>query len=275
MKLIFLLSFFFIFKLNYAQEKFKKYFVLDFQQSVETYSPLERIYILKNYEVSFKDIKDSLIECQGIIKGSNNLDQIDKYIYYFKNYRGDIDYEVFFEKLSAEFILYKKAKKEKKIFVKNNKYKVGQAWSENGDELLISGTGEQIQLRENQEKHINQYQDSVLVNSYKIRPLKKDTIYSLFDKIAEPKNGFDEFYKKIQKLKLPSKYNGKTIVAKLKFNVNKNGKLEEIISLRKEYDKVDEYIIKYVESLSDWNPAMFNGKPVKSQFTLPIKIMYN
>lgn len=268
-----LLPIFLIFNLSFAQEKYKRYFVLDFQQSVDTQSKLERYYIVKSNEISFKDIKDSTINCQGSVYGSKNLDQIDKFIYYFKNYRGDINPELFFEKISAEFVVFdKNGQKDKKIYVKNNKYKVSQAWAENGDVMLISGTGIQTQNREDEEKHINQYKDSLLINSYTIRPLKNDTIYALFDKIAEPKGGIEEFYKRIQtKLKLPSKFNGKTHVAKIKFIVNKNGELEDIKSMRAKYDEIDDYIIKFMKTVPKWNPALFDGRPVKSKFTLPLK----
>src|SRR5690606_27940366 len=180
-----------------------------------------------------------------------NLDEIDKFIFYAKSLARELYYHESFENMKIELITFNKLrKKDKRIFIRNKEYRVGEAWSETGEPILKNGTGIQSILYKENHNIISEYRDSILINSYIIRKDKNDTIYVLFDKIAEPKQGLKKFYENIQKnLKLPEKYHGNTYAAKFQFIVNEKGELEEIESLRKEYDEVDKYILKYLQSL--------------------------
>lgn len=60
----------------------------------------------------------------------------------------------------------------------------------------------------------------------------------------------------------------------LKFVVNENGKLSKIQILKgvKGCPQCDTNAVHLVKSMPKWNPALVNGKPVKTYFKLPIEI---
>ncbi|MFN9110716.1 MAG: energy transducer TonB [Bacteroidota bacterium] len=60
---------------------------------------------------------------------------------------------------------------------------------------------------------------------------------------------------------------GKVVV---QFTIGKDGKISDIIIIKKAGYGFDEEVIRLIENMPDWKPAIQNGKPVNLRYTLPI-----
>jgi len=60
---------------------------------------------------------------------------------------------------------------------------------------------------------------------------------------------------------------GKVVV---QFTIGKDGKISDIIIIKKAGYGFDEEVIRLIENMPNWKPAIQNGKPVNLRYTLPI-----
>lgn len=97
-----------------------------------------------------------------------------------------------------------------------------------------------------------------------------DTIYNVPDTEAEFIGNMSEFIR--DNIKLPSEiYEQGTIY--VNFVVNRDGSIEQVKVLRGISKQLDNAAKKVVKRMPKWKPAEMAGKPVRSRFTVPIKIM--
>ena len=92
---------------------------------------------------------------------------------------------------------------------------------------------------------------------------------------ANPKDGLRGFYSNYVKNFNGSKFsNSKEIKMRATFIVEKDGSLTNIKIVESNEPSLNKEAIRVIESLSKWNPAIENGKPVRSNFSLPITIKH-
>jgi len=92
---------------------------------------------------------------------------------------------------------------------------------------------------------------------------------------ANPKDGLRGFYSNYAKNFNGSKFSdSKEIKMRATFIVEKDGSLTNIKIVESNEPSLNKEAIRVIESLSNWNPATENGKPVRSNFTLPITIKH-
>jgi len=90
---------------------------------------------------------------------------------------------------------------------------------------------------------------------------------------AEPKDGLKAFYESfVSQFKTPNlPKDVNEITLRLKFIVETDGSFSNIQAINDQYGAGKE-AIRVLKSMPAWNPAMHEGKYVRSMFTLPIKI---
>ncbi|MEG0917902.1 MAG: energy transducer TonB [Myroides sp.] len=99
-------------------------------------------------------------------------------------------------------------------------------------------------------------------------------IYKFVQKKAEPKEGYQAFFEcflnEFKKPTLPKDI--KEIRVRLRFLVEKDGSFSDIQIIEDKYN-IGEEAIRVLKIMPKWNPAMHDGKMVRTRFTLPIKII--
>lgn len=109
----------------------------------------------------------------------------------------------------------------------------------------------------------------------------EDYIYKLVHKKAQPKEGFDVFFKNLNtnikddledKIKRPLTLND--IVIRIRFVIEKDGSLTNMTIIEDKFDLANE-VFKIIKEKSKWEPAELENKIVRMYFTLPIKIPVN
>ncbi|WP_191907007.1 energy transducer TonB [Adhaeribacter soli] len=150
-----------------------------------------------------------------------------------------------------------------------------QVWDAEERPLLVSGTGTKTESVNDGKRNLTLiYKDSILVSCYSIRKAENDTIYHKTDKIASPKEGFNAFTPKLaEAISYPilAQLVGKEGLVYISFFVEKNGKLSEIKPTTNEGFRMEAKALKQLAKLPPWHPATFQGRPVKSEYTLPIR----
>src|SRR5690554_2210 len=103
-----------------------------------------------------------------------------------------------------------------------------------------------------------------------------DTIHLFVQQKAVPKEGITAFYRNFATAfelpDLPDEV--KEVNMRLKFVVEKDGSFSNFKAFNDQYG-AGELAISALRKMPAWNPAMHNGKNVRSYFTLPIKINVN
>ena len=93
---------------------------------------------------------------------------------------------------------------------------------------------------------------------------------------ANPKDGLQGFYSNYAKNFNGSKFlNSKEIKMRATFIVEKDGSLTNIKIVESNEPSLNREAIRVIESLPNWNPAIIDGKPIRTSFNLPIKIKNN
>ncbi|SMC57492.1 hypothetical protein [Moheibacter sediminis] len=258
-------------------------------------SKYKRVYNIENDHVNIEDYVGSYRVHKGQVYGLNDVKQIDSYISYcvsLNNINADRDYSKNAQGIFR--INSNKGNKLRQVYVKGNSIRTGQVWDEEGNEKLINGTGI-LNIDSRDEISTTIYKDSMLLNAYIVRKEKRDTIFQVFQKRAEPIGGLKNYYQKIyDKVGFPK--NGKpgetiSFSIKVKLIVNEDGELSDLsaeafsVKLLKsypkngipihpepladpQYDYMGEKIIKEMKKLPKWNPAEKDNKPVRTESIL-------
>jgi periplasmic protein TonB len=101
-------------------------------------------------------------------------------------------------------------------------------------------------------------------------------IYTAVEKEAEPKKGFDDFFKYLGGLKYPKLAKGQDISNytdwTARWVVEKDGSLTYISIIRGGSKELQDQLIKLVKRYPKWKPALRNRKIVRSEFLLPMRV---
>ncbi|MEE0917892.1 MAG: energy transducer TonB [Bacteroidales bacterium] len=101
-----------------------------------------------------------------------------------------------------------------------------------------------------------------------------DEVFVVVEEQAEFPGGLDSMYAYIHKnLKYPEAAKEKGIEGRVfvSFIIEKDGLISNVKLLRGIGGDCDEAAVKMVKNMPKWKPAKQRGKPVRCQFTLPIK----
>lgn len=114
---------------------------------------------------------------------------------------------------------------------------------------------------------------NTLVNVSWFRETAADTS-TMIENNASYRGGLSAMQKFIRlNLRYPKNAADKGISGKvfLKFTLNPNGRIERVVILKgiKECAECDAEALRLLLAMPRWNPAIVNGKPVKTYFTLP------
>jgi len=106
--------------------------------------------------------------------------------------------------------------------------------------------------------------------------LNENTIVKLVQKKASPNEGFEKFFESyIRKFSAKDLGGNATeMIVKLKFVVEKDGSFTDIKIIEDKHGLGNE-AIRVLKSMPKWKAAQHNGRTVRSQFTLPIKVKVN
>jgi len=106
--------------------------------------------------------------------------------------------------------------------------------------------------------------------------LKDNSIVKLVQKKASPNEGFEKFFESyIRKFAAKDLGGSATeMIVKLKFVVEKDGSFTDIKIVEDKHGLGNE-AIRVLKSMPKWKAAQHNGRTVRSQFTLPIKVKVN
>ena len=255
-----------------------RYFDKFFITTDKSKTDYERRYTIDavNKTVRFEDYAVSLIQASGTIVGAATLETADQFIAYARNNASEFQYKPGFENMRGDFTTYKKTGTlDNHFFVKEKRVAYGQVWDEMGIPKLVNGTGQYDREGEGgRSRYVEVFKDSILDERYKIRVPEQDTIFSKVDKSAEPKEGMQKFYSTlIKKMRYPvfAQFAGKEGVVLLNFVVDKTGKLTEFKPLTPDGSVFEKKVMQKFEDFPDWNPAVFKGKNVKVEYTLPVR----
>lgn len=164
------------------------------------------------------------------------------------------------------------------------KYKDGvaifhQYWDTGGTPLLQNGQGQLVEKDEGKIT-ITEFKDSLITAVYNIEAARNDTVYLLVEKSAEYIGGIQSLYEHVGK-ELKGKYpkqarrmgvEGRVFI---QFVIDKTGEIVESFVLRGIGAGCDEVAMEAFSTLSKWNPAMHENKPVKQMMVLPVVFRLN
>ena len=101
-----------------------------------------------------------------------------------------------------------------------------------------------------------------------------EPVFVIVEEQAEFPGGLDSMYAYIQKnLVYPEKAKAEGIEGRVfvSFIIEKDGSISNVKLLRGIGGDCDEAAVEMVKNMPKWKPAKQRGKPVRCQFTLPIK----
>jgi hypothetical protein len=259
--------------LSFGQDK--KYFTPYFQNMTPEKTSLERTYVFEEEQTLIEDHQENTLTHKATIFGLTKLEEVNEFAWYCLSRGVEIYYRDYFIKARAVFDFYTKGKLCEQLVIRGNKVSYGQVWNNEGQEILINGSGQNnYKSTELDEEIFENYKDSTLVLKYGIRTEKRDTIYYTYDKMASPKEGLQDFYQRlIGVIRYPelARIAGKEGRIYVQFVVDERGKLTDFKPLTKEGYRFEARVVKRLEESPNWNPAMYKSYAVKSKFILPVK----
>ncbi len=231
-----------------------------------------RVYMVKDSIIEIKDYKKTKLYRVGAFYGFSDLDNLDEYIYFLSNRDVDRSPKLITDNREGVIKYWFNNLEIEQLWIEE-KVLYRQVWCD-GKEMLNKGTGKfENKSSWYKETGVTVIKDSVQVEGYIVRERKKDTIYSLLDTKAYPKEGVEQFYNQLAETIDYGKLSKKLEIEKdkiwLRFVVDKNGQLTDFFALNNKGFKFSKKNIKKLESMPKWKPATFNGKNVKMRFFIP------
>lgn len=101
-----------------------------------------------------------------------------------------------------------------------------------------------------------------------------DEVFVFVEEQAEFPGGMEAMYAYIQKnLVYPEKAKAEGIEGRVfvTFTIEKDGSISNILIKRAIGGGCEEAVVEMIKNMPKWNPGKQKGKPVRFQFTLPIK----
>ena len=147
-----------------------------------------------------------------------------------------------------------------------------QHWDKEGKPLLVNGTGRYTTQLSRTTLH-QEVVDSVVIASYYVDLVHRDTIYSHAEQSAVYKTGLHDLHADISKdLKYPKEarknfVRGRLFVA---FKIDKTGKPYDFKVREGIGMGCDEAAILAIQKRIAWTPAKVKGKPVIQEMVLPV-----
>lgn len=234
----------------------------------------KREYKRNDSLIEIKDYYKNRLFRTGVFHGFSDLKNLDEFIWYNSNNQYFKDPELKIKNRKGIVKYYNKEGEitSEQLFIEN-KVKYIQLW-ENDTSYLVNGTGtyEKVSKKRN-EKLVRIYKDSIQIEGYNVRLLKKDTLYSITDTKAYPKKGLKNFNNELaNNINYPnfSRLLGIDKKITIVFIVDENGKLGEFIPINKKSLNFEKKAIKKLEKMPKWTPATRNGKNVKTRFRIPL-----
>lgn len=253
-----------------------KYFYSDyFVSRVPEKTKNQRNFALADNHLQFVDYAEGKMILSGNIFGTTDTKVADAFILYARNEASEYRYEEAFAAISGEFTRYHNPQQpSSKVITRNKQMLYTQVWDDSGKELLTSGNGIYTCETDDKKAYMHTvFRDSLITSNYSVRTVQKDTIYGKFDEMAKPHEGLQAFTQElVRTVKYPTlaRFVGKEGRAYISFIVDEQGKLTEFEPMSSEGFKFESGVISKLEKFPHWKPAMFNGRPVKSRFLLPI-----
>lgn len=228
-----------------------------------------RVYTVNDSLIQIKDYRKTDLFRVGYFYGFSDFENLDEYIYFMSN--NDVD-------RSPKLITDSRAAVVKKWF---RNIAIEQLWIEeeilyrqvwiDEQEMLVNGTGKFENCSSNlPEIGVTVIKDSLQVEGYIVRKQKRDTIYSMIDTNAYPKQGILKFYQELSETIDMDNISKKIEMEKdrifISFIVDKNGQLTDFYILNDKGFKFSNKELKKLKSMPSWVPATFNGRYVKTRF---------
>ncbi|ULC58798.1 energy transducer TonB [Flaviramulus sp. BrNp1-15] len=234
----------------------------------------KREYIVTDSLIEIKDYNKNGLFRTGKFYGFNDLKNLDEFIWFNSNRQYDKSPNLIIKdrKGTVKYFNKEGESTSKQLFIED-KTKHIQLWN-NNKPYLTNGTGKyQCNSDKKNEKLVRIFKDSIEIDGYIIRELKKDTIYYKTDTKAYPKNGLKPFYRELAKnIQYPgfAKLLGIDKRITVEFVVDENGKLTDFEPLNNRSLSFEKKAIKKLEKMPKWIPATLNGKNVKTRFRIPL-----
>jgi TonB family protein len=246
-----------------------------FQAKVTEKTPYVRKYVKTDGQISVEDFKNDKLEFSGTVTGTVDMNETDDFLGYIRTLGQESKYKEAFKKLGGQFRFYHESGGlSNEVVYKRNTILYTQAWTEDGKEQLLNGTGlSKSSSKEYDEDSYEEYKDSLMTAHYSVRRMQKDTIYAKFDKQAEPKEGIQTFYQnlvKVLRYPLVARFVGKEGRVFIQFVVDENGKLTDFSPKTKEGYGFENRVVQKLQAFPNWKPAVYKGRFVKTRFVLPI-----
>lgn len=197
-----------------------------------------------------------------------------RYVRYFMN--GNIEKECVYSNNIEEGMIktYYENGEQKSVGSRENySYKYHHYYDDEGVDLLTKGNGEFQEGTSQGLMSWNKVEDSVLVASYELGLNPGDTTFIIVNEIPVPIGGLRGFYMGIQKsLRYPAEARRRGVQGKVfvQFIVNREGKVEEVETVKGIGYGCDIAAEKAVGESDRWKPGEFEGKKVKVRMILPI-----
>ena len=223
--------------------------------------------------MTITEVSGDTVVAKGVVQGVSNIELANQFAHYIKSFGNPYQNKVEFASMRGEIDYYRKGVKYCTFVARSGKILFAQLWSPTGEPLLSAGTGSHHYTNATSE-YFQFFADSVMVEMFEIRTLQRDTIYDTYDKMAEPRNGYQDFTNDLLKiLKYPgfARLMGKQGLVYVEFIVDKKGKLTDFRPLTNEQFNLEKKAVDKLSRMPDWKPAIFRGKPVKMKFTIPIR----
>ncbi|GAA4313689.1 hypothetical protein GCM10023183_33530 [Nibribacter koreensis] len=234
----------------------------------------KRRYFLEDAHLRVEDYKNSQLAQKSLLTGTTSLDEADAYLWYLEN---QVAYLIkpYFNRLKAKVHKFDKDGLSSSDLIANGtQVRYAQIWNDAHAPILTKGTGASSTWNKDKTENMqSSYKDSLLVSAFIYRPAQKDSLFIKVDRMAEPKMGFSAFTQKLAST-IPYPENelsyGRQATIYIQFTVNEAGQLMDFVTLNDSYKDFNKAVIRKLEALAAWNPALINGRQVKTRYILPI-----
>ncbi len=253
----------------------EKYFDKYFQRVSEFETEYRRAYETTDLQkVVVQDYKSDSLILYAEVYALQDILKVDNFVLYVRNSLFELNKKPYFNTVKGHFTTYESDGTTKKFIYDADRLKYYQISDKTTANYLNKGTGRHESLSSSKdEKSTTIYIDSLIVDAFVIRSVRKDTIYGMYDRGAEPTGGFNAFFNDIiSTLKYPylKRLAGQESQIHIQFTVDKNGRLTDFVALTPKTTQFEKKTINKLSKFKNWNPAFKDGKPVKTRFILPV-----
>ena len=249
-----------------------------YKEVSDTKTNYKRIYYLENDYVKLEDYYKDTLNLEAKLFNISTQEMSDDFIRYYRTNLANTHYKPEFSKIRAELSSYSEGILEYQMIYDGDALKYLKVFDSNQNQIIDSdGNGQFVDVRA-YETNYKIFRDYVQTLNYGIRTESGDTIHYQLDKIASPKYGYPEFYRKMSSViryPLSSRISGQEGTFYVQFTVNEDGSLTDFDCKNSSVPKFEARTMKQLSKLKPWNPAELNGRTVKSCYVLPFIFKLN